>query len=534
MIDRVPNSRLSTDDPFSYEFEEGSPAEGTTTLVDDAWPQPTSLPSKELPLPPFDPDLIPAALRPWILDAAERIGVPPESILMAALTGAATVIGNTPRIQPKNRDDQWTQAPNVFSAVIGASSSGKSPALSEGFRFLHVLQKGRSEAHAKEAKQRKARAKLADVKLKDIQTALRSTEDDAKKASLESQMVEAMSEQEQAKASGRRYVLNDATVEKAGMLLGEPINRGGVLLFRDELSGILDSMGRAGHENDRTFYLEGYNGTGSYYTDKVTREAVDISVLTLSLIGGMQPVVLDPLVAAARSGKGDDGLLPRFQLTVWIDSSSARVGLNRAPDRSALESAEAAFRNLEAATLEREASLAPGAYESVAFTDEAQEIIDRWWASRVHASANGHLADENPGYASHLGKGLGMVSRVALLYYAIDQASGVSQNVVTADQASLAVRLMEFLHGHARRTYQIHIHKGDEPLQTLWTLIDSGEVWDGMTTREFQRGPSGFGKRDKILPLLRRAEDLGWLRLKKIRARGKPSSTVIEVNPLLR
>src|SRR5207248_10135555 len=60
----------------------------------------------------------------------------------------------------------------------------------------------------------------------------------------------------------RRYVVNDTTVEKLGDLLNQ--NPNGLLLFRDELSGFLRLMARPGHENDRGFYCEAWNGTGAY------------------------------------------------------------------------------------------------------------------------------------------------------------------------------------------------------------------------------------------------------------------------------
>ena len=62
--------------------------------------------------------------------------------------------------------------------------------------------------------------------------------------------------------AAKRYLVNDTTVEKLGELLNH--NPNGLLLFRDELSGFLHMMDRPGHENDRAFYCEAWNGTGAY------------------------------------------------------------------------------------------------------------------------------------------------------------------------------------------------------------------------------------------------------------------------------
>ncbi len=71
-------------------------------------------------------------------------------------------------------------------------------------------------------------------------------------------------------------VVNDATVEKLGELLNQ--NPNGLLLFRDELSGFLRLMDRPGHENDRGFYCEAWNGTGAYTYDRFGRGTLRIEV----------------------------------------------------------------------------------------------------------------------------------------------------------------------------------------------------------------------------------------------------------------
>ena len=87
--------------------------------------------------------------------------------------------------------------------------------------------------------------------------------------------------------TARRYLVNDATVEKLGELLHE--NSNGLLQFRDELNGFLRSMDRQGHESDRGFYLESWNGFGSYTYDRIGRGTIVIPNICLSIFGGIQP-----------------------------------------------------------------------------------------------------------------------------------------------------------------------------------------------------------------------------------------------------
>lgn len=79
-------------------------------------------------------------------------------------------------------------------------------------------------------------------------------------------------------------------------------------------------MERPGREGDREFYLEAWNGTGSYTFDRIGRGTIHVPALAVSVIGGIQPGKLQRYIAEALSdGGGADGLLQRLQLLVWPD-----------------------------------------------------------------------------------------------------------------------------------------------------------------------------------------------------------------------
>ena len=91
-----------------------------------------------------------------------------------------------------------------------------------------------------------------------------------------------------------RLVVNDATVEKLGELLNE--NQNGLLLIRDELPGFLAKMESEECQGERAFYLEAFNGDGRFTYDRIGRGTVVIENCTLSLVGGVQPSRLAPIV----------------------------------------------------------------------------------------------------------------------------------------------------------------------------------------------------------------------------------------------
>ena len=114
-----------------------------------------------------------------------------------------------------------------------------------------------------------------------------------------------------------RLIVNDATVEKLGELLNE--NPNGLLLTRDELAGFLARIESEEYQSERAFYLEAFSGDGKYTCDRIGRGTIHIEHCILSLIGGIQPTKLAPLVRAALGGTNNDGLVQRLQLAVWPD-----------------------------------------------------------------------------------------------------------------------------------------------------------------------------------------------------------------------
>jgi hypothetical protein len=174
------------------------------------------------------------------------------------------------------------------------------------------------EAHKEELADYEIKAMVAEAEAKALKKNIEQLASQAAKTGDRSKLMEA------AKTEGteapepptlRRYKTEDATVEKIGDLLIE--NPQGILNHRDELSGWFRSLDKQGREGDRAFYLESWNGTGSFDVDRIGRGSIHIPALCLSILGGIQPGPLSSYVYQAVQGEqGADGLLQRFQLLI--------------------------------------------------------------------------------------------------------------------------------------------------------------------------------------------------------------------------
>ena len=97
--------------------------------VDD-WPEPTPLPNALPPVDPFDAELLPVALRGWVMDIAHRMQCPADFPAVAALVALSSLIGARAVVQPKAWDDRQV-VPNLWGGVVGRPGVKKSPALGE-------------------------------------------------------------------------------------------------------------------------------------------------------------------------------------------------------------------------------------------------------------------------------------------------------------------------------------------------------------------------------------------------------------------
>jgi hypothetical protein len=280
----------------------GEPREITTR---DAWPAPDMrlVNDDHAPAPALEDDALPAGWEAWITaEAAARAC--PRDYVAAGLIGAASAwIGNARRIAATA---DWIEPAHLWFALIGAPSTGKTPALRPMIDASRKLERDAELAwHDAVVKyERDVEAASAADKLwrEDVGRAAKG------KVSPPDRPVAAEAPY---KPPRPRVITMDTSTEELQQLLAE--NPRGLLHMRDELSGWLGSFDRYGGDGaDRGFYLECWNG-GPYVCDRVKFNDVPLRIehALLSVIGGMVPDRLRETLADA-----DDGLPARF-IYVW-------------------------------------------------------------------------------------------------------------------------------------------------------------------------------------------------------------------------
>src|SRR5579863_7105666 len=113
---------------FAINHQQVKTAKPPARVEAAGWPAPRPLSATLADVSPFDPELLPETLRPWVIDIAERLQVPADYPAAASIVMLAGVVGRRAWIRPQRHDD-WVVVPNLWGAIVGRSGVMKSPVL---------------------------------------------------------------------------------------------------------------------------------------------------------------------------------------------------------------------------------------------------------------------------------------------------------------------------------------------------------------------------------------------------------------------
>lgn len=491
----------------------------------DAWPEPQPIPCSLLPVEAFDNELLPAALRPWVADIAERMQCPPDFPAVGAMVALSSVIGRKACIHPKRHDD-WQVVPNLWGAIVGRPGVMKSPALSEVMKPLDRLAIIAGDLHDEVMRDHEIKSKLEGMTGKVAEAQAQKLVAKGNISGAEQLLMDAADAECNAPPPLRRYKVTDASVEALGEILIE--NPWGTLAYRDELNGLLRSLDKEGQEGARAFYLQGYDGNQGYTFDRIMRgRNLHIPAVCIAMLGGIQPGKLQSYIHDAVSGgAGDDGLLQRFGLLVWPDVCGEWRNVDRWPDTPAKRTAFETFQRLDAMTPGIDPESGEEAPVVYRFSTDAQTQFEEWRQEFETALRSGEY---HPAMESHLSKYRKLVPAVALVCALADGETEVSR-----DSLLRALAWSDYLQTHATRAYAAGTRPATEGATALLAKIKAGAVADGFKPADiYLKGWAHLATPENAHAAINMLCDLQHLRMSEKRpgsTGGRPSIT-FQINP---
>jgi hypothetical protein len=459
------------------------------------------------PVLPYREGMLPEALRPYLADVAERSRFQFDYLAVAAMSALGSAVGRRCAAFPKRLDD-WHEYPNLWAAIIGRPGAMKSPALNAMLSPLRAIESQWATEYQDDLSQYEAALLRAKIQRRgDIARAEKS----AKKG----EAFDLPNVADPEPPICKRLLTSDATEAKLGELLFQ--NPHGITVELDELFALHTSIER--EPCLREFFLKGWNGKEAHTIDRIGRGTVRLPAVCLTIVGGIQPGRIAPMVSAANHGAGGDGLLQRFQLIAWPTGWDRDwENVDRLPDSKAKQTARELFETLTRMGPDDFPRTGEYSPNGLRFTPEAQERFNEWHTA-LHATLRGGGLSES--LEASLAKSGKAVAGIALLCeLADDQDAGA----IGIESLNRSLEWLEVSQSHTRRLFGCQQQTEADAADRIRKRIKTGDLTEGFTAREIkQRHWSGLTDAAAVDAGLSILVECGWLRADRIEGGGRPT-----------
>lgn len=501
------------------------PQHEVVSQIVDGGPEP--LPDELPPVMALKPEWFPKVMADFVDDAATRMSAPPDYIAVGVLVSMAAVIGRKVAMRPQQHSD-WSETCNLWGMIIGRPGVMKSPSLGIGLRPINNLVAKANRHYEEEYKVYEANALVDQLRYDAIKKEAAAKLKKNSKADIDPNDLIAP---EDTPPRAKRYMTSDALPEAMLEVLRH--NSNGLMVYRDEITGLLKGMAREDRAEQRALFLTGWNGNEGYTSDRIGRGLnIHVDAVCLSVLGGTQPGKVASYVRqAVKGGEGDDGLLQRFAVTVWPDIPDFKQ-VDEPVNTELNNSLIRLFKYLDEFTPEQveaqqdtDTDGEPDGLPYLRFDDNARAIFEDW---RTKLEARLRSDDLHPAFESHLAKYRKLVPSLALILHLASREVGT----VGAVAVMQAIRLSEYFESHAHRLYASVQSPEISAAKLLLKKIKSGHLNEAFKLRDvYRNGWAGLaqeGTADAVNLLV----EYGWLLEETISGNAGRPTKVYVLHPL--
>jgi uncharacterized protein DUF3987 len=373
---------------------------------------------------PFPTQVFPTDLKRFVEDSSKSLPCPPDYIGMAVLATTSYFIGSGRPIEVKSG---WKELAVIYGVTVGHTGSRKTPALELG---------------------------MGPIREKDSQLALEYEEAKKEYREIEEKCKKSKQVNKESPPLPKQSITVDTTIEALADVLN--CNPRGVLLYRDEMTGLMASMNqyKAGKGSDKQFFLTAWSSQ-DFTVNRKGKEPQRIAKPYLSIIGNIPPDMLGDL---ADSRGREDGFIDRFLFSYptpiqvkWTDTYPDPILYDKYI----------------------QASLAIGGLldHTLTLTKLSGNIFSHWYDEHNR---------EKDGPSGSWAKMDGYCARLASIIHHLRYAYGETRYCNKVDEVSVrnAIILIDYFKNHARRALgSMRVGKEKTKLARLLAFVIHSEEY---------------------------------------------------------
>jgi putative DNA primase/helicase len=456
------------------EHENTPPSNESIAVVAESngWPDPESLSPKLSDVIPATLDLLPPVMRSYIDEESLRSGYALDFYIIPTMVALGAGLGNKVTILP-TQSDRWKVHPNLYGMTIGEPGTGKSPGIESTLKpVLEMNQILQSEK--------------VPIKERLNHRPRRRQENPATEISLTP---------EEQRILNRDFLIQDSTPEALEIVAQH--NPEGVLIYREELTGLFSQMKKSGRETERELYLTAYEGNRQRRVQRIGRNDVYIPKLCLSIIGTIQPSVLEKCFDFSEAG---DGLIQRFSLMVHPDPQYRTPVYGETDERK-----YAAYRSV----MQQFYDYRPvsGETTTLRYCQDAYTALHEWKNEN-----DVRVRDETLPviFRAHLSKMIKPICAIAAIFQLCEN---IDSTEISLPNLKSALRWYPYLISHALRVYGGRSTPKLNAAYQLKAKIEKRELGTAFTFRDLRRKRwHGLTDEGVIRGALSILKDVFWIR----------------------
>jgi hypothetical protein len=487
-------------------------------------------------------DMVPSLIWELANDLAPKNNSQIEYYAIAFLSVIQAALGRKFTIKVS---ETFKIIPNNYTVLIGTSSQNKSKPLGDAMEpFEKIDAEDRIKYHEKKSiydgiiipakeelseLEKNLRQNLKKHQNKSLSNALNINVNDADISDIKEKREKISNLTEPV---DKYPFFQDASESALGNALFD--NKSGVLLFNDELAGLIDSFNASYNDKLKSTLLETWYGNKSRRIlrgatgKKDDKRVVNIAAACINILGSIQPDVWKSFISSSNNIRS--GFVHRFQQTIWCEEPNEEYELDTSPINQGLVNQ---YHHLIDQLYHYEADVEHDKAETriIELNEKAQIIRDKWhvklvnWTRTINASET---------FKSHWKKYDYLMPGLALTFHMIENPVSTKYEPiqdVSEDNICRAIRLTEMFASHSVKTFGLVDKETSEGGQLIEILkVAKSESSQGeLTKRNLMKKTRGRKFGNDVEENIKSLQTLGWLRISN---KPKTKSQIVEVNPL--